>query len=184
LSTEHLILGELTDFITGRTIADTHDERARQKIARFLVEQKGYLRADIETRRPLSLALDDQHGVVTVDFVIRADHKAFAIVVFGPGSVVTRERSTLAAARLIEKEYAVPFAVVTNGEDAAVLETKTGAVVARGLEAFPSKPEAKNLVGTLAFEPVPEERLEKEKRILFAFEVLAERECDEYTCSL
>jgi hypothetical protein len=30
-----LILGETTDFITGETLVDTIDERARQKIARF-----------------------------------------------------------------------------------------------------------------------------------------------------
>ena len=46
MSTQHLILGKLTDFVTGRTIVDTIDERARQKIARFLVEQKGYSKED------------------------------------------------------------------------------------------------------------------------------------------
>jgi hypothetical protein len=184
LSTEHLILGELTDFITGHTIVDTHDERARQKIARFLVEQKGYSKDHIETRRRLALHLDGQDGAVTVDFVITVDEKVFAIVMFGPGSVVTRERSTLAAARLLEKQYAVPVAVVTNGQDAAVLETTTGIVMARGLDGIPSQVEATEMIETVGFEMMPEERLEKEKRILFAFEVLAARECDEFTCSI
>jgi hypothetical protein len=103
MSTQHLILGKLTDFVTGRTIVDTIDERARQKIARFLVEQKGYSKDDIETRRTLPLTLDGDKGAVKVDFVIRLDDKAFAIVMFGPGSVVTRERSTLAVARLVEQ---------------------------------------------------------------------------------
>ena len=34
----HLVLGELTDYITGETRVDTHDERARQTIARLLVD--------------------------------------------------------------------------------------------------------------------------------------------------
>jgi hypothetical protein len=183
MSTQHLILGKLTDFITGRTIIDTHDERARQKIARFLVEEKGYSKEDIETQRALSLVLDGDKGAVKVDFVIRLDGKAFAVVVFGPGSVVTRERSTLAIARLVEP-YVVPFAVVTNGEEAEILETKSGAVTARGLDCIPAKPEAMKTLKDVSFETLAEERLEKEKRILFAFEVLAERECDEFTCSL
>jgi hypothetical protein len=183
MSTQHLILGELTDFITGRTLVDTHDERARQKIARFLVEQKGYSKEDIETRRVLPLTLDGDEGAVTVDFILKLDDKAFAVIMFAPGSVVTRERSTVAVARLVE-QYAVPFAVVTNGVEAEVLETKSGAVVARGLDGIPSKLEATNIIGTVAFESMPKESLEKEKRILFAFEVLAERECDEFTCSL
>jgi hypothetical protein len=50
MNDHHLILGQLVDFITGRIIADTHDERYRQKIARLLVETKGYRKADIRCR--------------------------------------------------------------------------------------------------------------------------------------
>ena len=35
----HLILGELTDYITGETLKDTHDERYRQQIARRLIDK-------------------------------------------------------------------------------------------------------------------------------------------------
>ncbi len=183
VSTHHLILGKTVDFITGETIVDTHDERARQKIARFLVEEKGYSKSDIEVRREIPLNVDGNRATAKVDFVIRLDGKAFAIIIFGPGSLVTRERSTLAAARLIES-YAVPFAVVTNGEGAQVLETKSGRLIAEGLEAIPSKGEALERMRTLTFEKVPEKRLEKEERILYVFDVLSERECDEFTCSL
>ena len=183
VSTHHLILGETVDYITGQTIVDTHDERARQKIARFLVEEKGYSKDDIDSRREIELTVDGNRGTSRVDFLIRLSGKAFAVVIFGPGSLVSRERSTLAAARLIE-DYAVPFAVVTNGEDAEVLETKSGKVIAEGLEAIPSKQEALGRIASLTFEKLPENRLEKERRILYAFDVLAERECDEFTCSL
>jgi hypothetical protein len=115
--------------------------------------------------------------------VIRVDGKAFAIIIFGPGSLVSRERSALAAARLVER-YEVPFAVVTNGEDAEVLETRSGTVIAEGLEAIPSREEALKRMGVLTFEELSEKRLEKEQRILYAFDILAERECDEFTCSL
>jgi predicted type IV restriction endonuclease len=183
MSPHHLVLGKTVDFITGQTILDTHDERARQKIARFLVERKGYAKDDIEVGRAIELTVDEDTATARVDFVIRVAGKAFAIVIFGPGSLVSRERSALAAARLVES-YAVPFAVVTNGKDAEVLETKSGSVIAEGLEAIPSREEAVGKIETLTFEKVPKERLEKEKRILFTFDVLAERECDEFTCTL
>lgn len=183
MSTEHLILGETVDFITGETVVDTHDERARQEIARFLVEQNGYIKKDIETGRNIALALDDQQGVVKVDFVIRLQGKAFAIVRFGPGSLVSRERSALAAARLVEP-YVVPYAVVTNGKDAELLDTRSGKVIAEGLDAVPCRAEALKMMDSLVFEQLSAERLAKEKRVLFTFEVLAERECNEYTCSL
>lgn len=183
MSTHHLILGQTVDYITGHTIVDTHDERARQKIARFLVEEKGYLKDDIEVRRDIPLTVDGDSGTARVDFVIRVAGKVFAIIIFGPGSLVSRERSTLAAARLVES-YAVPVAVVTNGKDAEVLETRSGHVIAQGLEAIPSKEQALERIRTLTFERLPEKRLEKERRILYVFDVLSERECDEFTCSL
>lgn len=183
MSTHHLILGETVDFITGRTIVDSHDERARQKTARFLVEEKGYSKCDIEARREILLNVDGNRATSRVDLVVRLADKAFAIIIFGPGSLVSRERSTLAAARLVE-DYEVPFAVITNGEDAEVMETKSGHIIAEGLEAIPSKQEALERIQTLTFEKLPENRLEKEKRILYVFDVLAERECDEFTCSL
>lgn len=183
MPTHHLILGKTVDFITGRTILDTHDERARQKIARFLVEEKGYSRDDIQVRREILLNVDGNKGAARVDFVIRVNGKAFAIIIFGPGSLVSRERSTVAAARLVEN-YEVPFAIVTNGKDAEVLETKSGHVIAEGLKAIPSKEEALERIQTLTFEKVPEKKLEKEKRILYTFDVLAQRECDEFTCDL
>jgi hypothetical protein len=147
------------------------------------VEDKGYLKGDIEVRREIPLTVDGEKGISRVDFVIRVADKAFAIIIFGPGSLVSRERPTVAAARLLES-YEVPLAVVTNGRDAEVMETKSGKVIAEGFEAIPSKKEALASVHTLAFERVSEKRLEKEKRILYTFDVLAERECDEFTCSL
>ena len=179
----HLVLGKTTDYITGQEIVETHDERARQKIARFLVEEKGYLKKDIEVRREIPLNVDGHRATSKVDFLMRVNGKAFAIVIFGPGSLVSRERSTVAAARLVES-YAVPFAVITNGKDAEVLETKTGRVIGEDFEAIPSRKEALKKMETLSFDKLPEERLEKEKRILYTFDVLAERECDEFTCSL
>ena len=77
-----------------------------------------------------------------------------------------------------------PFLDETNGKDAEVLETRSGRVVAEGLEAIPSKEEALEKIPRLSFEKVPEKRLEKEKRLLYVFDVLAERECDEFTCTL
>ncbi|MCK7503858.1 MAG: hypothetical protein MZV70_06955 [Desulfobacterales bacterium] len=52
----HLILGKLTDFLTGEVLDDTLDERYRQKIARWLVEQKGYDLPEIEAAAELAAA--------------------------------------------------------------------------------------------------------------------------------
>ena len=182
MSTE-LVLGEIRDFITGEIIPETHDERERQKIARFLVKDKGFSKSDLRVRRTIDLNVDGVAATVRVDFVLQVEETAFAIIVFGPGSLVSRERPALAAARLLES-YVIPFVVVTNGQDAEVLESETGSIVAEGLEGIPSKDQARLKMKNLTLAVLPEARLEKERRILFAFDVLAEKECDEYTCRL
>ncbi len=180
---QKIVLGDTVDFITGETIVDTLDERARQKIARFLVEEKGYLKDEIEVKRHFALDVDGKRGAINVDFLLSLAGKVFMIIIFGPGSLVSRERPAVAAARLIEP-YVIPFAVVTNGETAEVLETASGKTISEGLEGIPSREEALTESQKITYDILPEERRDRERRILFAFEVLAERECNESTCSL
>lgn len=178
-----LVLGEIVDFITGETLVDTIDERARQGIARFLVQEKGYLKEQIQPRRQVTIDVDGNRGTFTIDFVIRLEDRSFMIVIFGPGSLVTRERPALAAARLVEG-YEVPFTAVTNGQGAELLETRSGQIIAEGLENILSRADALQRLPLVSFKAPSEERLARERRILYAFEVLARRECDEFTCSL
>jgi len=58
MGTGHLIMGKLTDHLTGRTLPDTHDEQLIQKISRFLVEEKGYSKNDILSRRKMDLVAE------------------------------------------------------------------------------------------------------------------------------
>lgn len=52
-NSHHLVMGELTDFLTGRTIADTHDERYHQKLARHLVQALGYTKDQVRQKKRL-----------------------------------------------------------------------------------------------------------------------------------
>ena len=68
----HLILGQLTDFISGDTLDDTLDERHRQKISRFLVERKRYLKQDITPRHELTFEVEGKCARMTVSYEIAA----------------------------------------------------------------------------------------------------------------
>lgn len=182
MGTHHLILGETSDFITGKTVTDTLDERARQRVARFLVEHKGYEKAEIHPHQALRVEIDGRTGEVPVDFVIKPGERFFMLILFRPGSLVSRRRTAVAAARIFGGS-AIPYAAVTNAEDAEIIETSSGKVVGSGLDAIFSKSEAVSILrGIDSAPPFEGDRLEKEKRILFAMEVLAQKECDDYTC--
>ena len=179
----HLILGELTDFISGETLKDTHDERYRQKIARLLTGQLGYLRADIEPRKALVARTDSKKAVLKIDFTITLEGKTCMVVKYGPGSLVTRRRAVLAVSRLIAP-YQVPVAVITNGQDAEVINGTSGEVTASGLESIPSKANLTKMAAGETFASISDQRAEMESRILYCYEVDDRCECDDDVCLL
>ena len=179
----HLILGELTDFITGDTLKDTHDERYRQKIARLLIRQLGYLKADIEPRKALVAKAGSKKAVLKIDFTITLDKKTCMVLKYGPGSLVTRRRAVLAVSRLIVP-YQVPVAVITNGQDAEIINGTSGKVTASGLESIPSKADLTKIATGETFAPISDQQAEMESRILYCYEVDDRCECDDDICRL
>ena len=181
MGTAHLVMGELKDYLTGRTLPDTHDEQLIQKISRFLVEEKGYSKNDILSRKKIAVTVAGKTGSVSVHFIIRIKKVFFLSITYGPGSIVTRQRPTIAAARLFA-DYLIPFCVITNGKEANLMNTKSGKVIGKTLSSIFSKEEALALLKDIPLETLSEERREKEERILYTMEVLTQAECRDFTC--
>lgn len=168
----------IIDFITGQELPSTNEETVRQTIERLLVEERGYAKEDIEVGQRIHLTIGNETIPSEVDLVVSTEGKRFMIVKCAPGSLVTRERPALSSARLLDS-YQIPLAVVTNGEDAEVLDTLSGKVIAQGLEAIPSKDKASENVRQMEFKGLPGNRREKEMRILAAFDAIrCPSECD------
>jgi hypothetical protein len=179
----HLILGELVDYLTGETLEDTLDERYRQKIARFLAEEKGFEKTEIIPRNPLTAKADESKGMIRVDFKIEISGRTGMVIRFGPGSLVTRHRPALGISRILEP-YQIPVAVVTNGEDADVLDGSSGKVLGSGFEAIPSRLKLEEIMRNFRFDPIPEKRKEMESRIVFCYEIDGACPCDTDICRL
>lgn len=172
IPSHHLIHGNCTDYITGETLVDTDDERYRQKLARFLVEKKGYEKADLEMRLKIETLFAGQFVTSTIDITASCNNQRFMIIRYGPGSLVTRERPAIAAARVLEPAHQIPLAVVTNGEDAELLETKTGKIIRTGLDNVPGKEQVIKTFNTLDFSSLADgKKRERELRILNIFDV-------------
>ena len=179
----HLILGQLVDYITGETLNDTHDERYRQKLARLLIKEKGYRKTDIIPRSELLITAGPKRAIIKIDYAVSISGRICMILKYGPGSLVTRQRPALAASRLLAG-YQIPFVVVTNGEDAEILEGESGKVVLRGLDSIPSKQELIRKTAAMRFEPILEARAKMESRIIYTFEVDGSCPCDDSICRL
>lgn len=179
----HLVLGELRDRITGNSLADTHDERYRQKIAALLLDRKGYRKSDIQPRYPLVARAGDKKAIVPVDFIVKVAGRTAMIIQYAPGSLVTRHRSVLAASRLITS-YQVPVAVITNGQDADVLWADRGTPMDRGLDGIPDRKRLAAIAAEFDFASISPQRAERESRIFYVYEVDGACPCDDTICRL
>ena len=179
----HLILGKQVDYLTGETIADTHDERYRQALAKLLVEEKGYRKSDLLPRRKLTVAAGDKCAQIQIDFIVVLNNAVAMIIRYGPGSLVTRHRPAIAASRVMAA-YQIPLVVVTNGIDADVLDGKTGSVLSKGLDTIPSRQALLDQCHAGVKKPISPERAESEQRILYAYDVDDSCSCDDNICKL
>ncbi len=168
----HLIYGTLRDYLTGEELTDTDDERIRQQLSRLMLEDKGYEREMLTPRLKIETLFSKCFVTSTIELTVSLRKRSFMIVRYGPGSLVSRERAAIAAARVINPDYCIPLAVVTNGRDAELLDTRTGKILGYGLDSIPDRNSAEKMLEQLEFIPPLETiRRERELRILNAFDV-------------
>lgn len=171
-SGHHIVYGTLRDALTGEELPDTDDERYRQQLARFLLEAKGYGAGDLTPRLAIDTEVGGQRVRSLIELTVTIQGRRLLIIRYGPGSLVTRERPAIAAARLLEPSYRIPLAVVTNCRDAELLETLTGKVLATGMDAIPDRERLLAMAPGLVFEPFAgSDRRDREARILNCFDV-------------
>lgn len=159
----------LVDFITGRSIPNIGAEENRQAVERFLVEQKGFDRDDIEVDAPIALDIAGEVYRSRIDLAVRVAGKVFMCIKCAAGSLGSREREIVAAARLLPP-CQVPFAVVSDGKTALVMETASGKKIGEGLTAIPAKDEAQQRLEDMPPSPLSEERRHRESLIFRSYD--------------
>lgn len=118
-----------------------------------------------------------------MDFTVSVDACTAMVVKYGPGSLVTRYRPTLAISRLVTP-YQVPVVVVTNGESVDILNGDTGKLTASGFDRIPSREILERRLKRNDLATVAADRAEMEARIVYAFEIDGGCPCDDSTCRI
>lgn len=158
------------DAVTGEKLPDVGAEANRQAVERSLLGEKGYSPSDIEVNVPLQVTVGGEPYRTVVDLVVRVKGVRFMAIKCAAGSLGSREREILAAARLLDSSHQVPLAVVSDGRDAVVLDSVTGRKIGEGLSAVPTRSEAERLLEQRTLQPLPEERREKESLIFRSYD--------------
>ncbi len=141
-------------------------------LIRMLVEEKNFSENEIETGLTITTKFNNETVVSRITLVVRLGDRRIMILRYAPGSVVTRTRSAVAAARVLDDSYQIPLTVVTNGSEVEMLDNYTGKVLGRTFADIPSRQELAGMLDTLRFEPFTDgKKRERELRVLNAFDV-------------
>jgi len=144
---------------------------ARRMIAYLLKEKKGYDPGDVRKGLAFEVQLDAESGWSSADFLVSIDGRMAMIIKCSAGSLDSRERQAVAAARIIASPP-LPVAVVADPVTAEVLDVSSGKVTGEGFGAIPTKDQLRSIIAAKAMQPLDPRRLEKEKRILLAFDAI------------
>jgi len=141
----------------------------KQQIWEFLVKEKHFRPEEIETDPQFKLTLGDSETKVSIDFVVNLPSASVMVIQCSSSSLEAWERYVTSFARVV-KDYQIPYAVVTDGERARVIDVRTGQTVGESLNQLFNRQEALNKMKNFKRLPCPANRLEKDKRIVYAFE--------------
>ncbi|MBM4146185.1 MAG: type I restriction enzyme HsdR N-terminal domain-containing protein [Nitrospira sp.] len=140
-----------------------------QTIWEMLIKEKGFNPEEIEINPEFRLQLSDCEANVSVDFIINISSVSFMVIRSVSTAIESWERYIIAFARAV-KDYQIPYAVVTDGENFKIYDVLSGSLLSESLQGLFNRQEALNLIKDFQQIPCPANRQEKEKRIVYAFE--------------
>jgi hypothetical protein len=144
---------------------------ARKMVEYLLLEKKGYAREEVRKQVVFEVILGQETAHSSVDFLVTVEGKKAMVIKCASGSLSSRERQAVAAARLLATPP-VPIAVVADPATAEVLDVMTGKVIGEGFGAIPVRDQILSVLSEREPRPLSSERIEKEKRILLAFDAI------------
>jgi hypothetical protein len=157
----------LTDYITGRSVPDVGAEANRQAVERLLVEEKGYAPEEISVDAPISVEIEGKIYRSRVDLVVCLGPRPLMAVKCAAGSLDSRQREIVAAARLLAADRTLPLAVASDGRTAIAWDAVSGKQIGVGLDAIPARSRlAAAYASGAAPAPLDPQRLARE-RIVF-----------------
>ena len=141
----------------------------KQIVYEILTKEKGFYPEDIQIDPQFVLILSTCEATVGIDFVINFEGTSFMVIRCVSSGIESWERYVIAFARAI-KDYQIPYAAITDGEKVKVFDIVNGSLIKESIPEFFTRWEADSLMKNFQRIPCPENRIEKEKRIIYTFE--------------
>jgi hypothetical protein len=141
----------------------------KQKVWEILTKEKMFDPGEIEIDPEFRLRLSDCEATVSIDFIVDIPSASFMVVKCASSAIESWERYVISFARVI-KDYQIPYAVVTDGDNARIIDVLTGSLVSKSIKNLLNRQEALDKMKDFKKIPCLVNSLEREKRIIYAFE--------------
>jgi hypothetical protein len=141
----------------------------KQKVWEFLIKERQFKSEEIDIDPQFKLVLSDCEVTISVDFAVNLPSTSIMLIQCRSTAIESWERYVTSLARVI-KNYQIPYAVVTDGENARIIDVHTGRLIGESLGELFNRQESLNKMKDFKKIPYPVNRLEREKRIVYAFE--------------
>ncbi len=143
----------------------------KTSLFQYLIKEKGFRPEEIKFDVPIVVEVGDKRLFTKVDLLVLVDEKPAMCVRCREGSVVSRERGVIAAARLLCPDYVLPVCVQTNGEEFSIIDTISKKVFGKTREDLPLRQELKERLEKKLVK-LPPKRRPVEEKILYFYEAL------------
>ncbi len=113
----------------------------KQVVRDMLIKEKGYKPREIEIDSRFPLLLSNCHTTVTMDIVVNFSPISFMIIKCSSSALESYERYIIAFARSV-KDYQIPYAVITDGKEARIIDVIHNTILGQSIEEIFSREEA------------------------------------------
>ena len=144
-------------------------EGIKQRVWELLIKDKRFKREDIQINQRCRLVLSDCETTVDIDFIVNLPSASFMVIKCAYASIESWERYIIAVARAI-KDYQIPYAMVTDGEHAKIFDVMNGSLLGDSMKSLFTRQEAMKIIEGIKKIPYPAEKIDRERRIIYAFE--------------
>jgi hypothetical protein len=140
-----------------------------EEIREILIREKGFAPEEIEINPAFRIKLANCSADITIDLAINLSATYFMVIKCVTTAVESWERYVISFARAA-KDYQIPYAAITDGKNIRIFDAISGSLVCESFDRLFHHTESMSIISNFKKIDHPEKNLEREKRIIYAFE--------------
>ncbi len=143
-------------------------EGVKELVWNILINDKLFKPEEIKIDPSFNIKMSDCEATLILDYLVVLNSYYFLIIKCSP-SIESWERYIKAVAR-ISTDYQIPFAMVTNGFNAKIIDIISDRLIGNNINELFNRNRALEYIENFKKIPFPPDKIEREKRIAYAFE--------------